>query len=189
MTRGQIDMFVEGEMDYAAVESRTSANRFVMHTETYLERKKHNLREGWVAGFELHCEVRSTLILLLLEPCVSAIAVRRTIGFILADDAAMKLLECDNGLLRILLASLVCLKRDSGDLNRLHTAKFNMQAEGLAGSWDYLALPCVEPEHLVAKALSLLCENVYVSSLLDDGTADTSAIRVLLSSFMHLKEA
>lgn len=119
---------------------------------------------------------------------MSTIAVRRTIGFILSDEVALKLLECDSGLLRILLSSLVCLKRASGDLNNLYSAKFNEETEELA-RFDYLAFPCVEPEHLVTKSLFLLCENVHVPSFLDDGTADTSAIWALLSSFMHLKDA
>jgi len=110
MMCGQFDMFAEQDKDYAAFEVERREGRFEMHAGLYLETKAHNLERGWTVKSELHCEVRSSLILLLVEPCTAPVDISRVIKFLLADKEAMQLLEGDCGLQRIFLSALLPMK-------------------------------------------------------------------------------
>lgn len=110
MMGGQFDMFAEQVKDYAAFEVERREGRFEMQAGLYLETKKYNVERGWTPKSKLHCEVRSALILLLVEPCTAPVDVSRVIEFLLADKEAMLLLGGDCGLQRIFLSALLPMK-------------------------------------------------------------------------------
>lgn len=116
MTRGQFNMFAEEDADFASFDLQRRAGRRQMHTDLYLQTKSYHLKHGWKAQFMPHCEVRSALILMLVEPCVTPSEVSRLIEFILADNEAMQLLKTDCGLQRILLSALLPMKSTSEEI-------------------------------------------------------------------------